>query len=102
MKQLSPGKASETQDVLSSTLQLCGDAHVMLAHNQAQYKEYSKQFEMLTDIDVNIVESAQSDLNEFSKYCKDFWDMGDIAVCQTKCRKCLAKGHLILSIFCRL
>ena len=68
MKQLFPSKASETQDVLCATLQLCGDAHVMLAHNTPKFSEYSKEFDALTDVDVNIIESAECDLSEFSEF----------------------------------
>ena len=67
MKQLLLSKANETQDVLCATLQLCGDAHVMLAHNVQKFSEYNKQFDALTDVDVNIMESAECDLGEFSE-----------------------------------
>ena len=68
MKQLLLSKANETQDVLCATLQLCGYAHVMLAHNVQKFSEYSKQFDALTDVDVNIMESAECDLSEFSEF----------------------------------
>ena len=68
MKQLLLSKANETQDVLCTTLHLCGDAHVMLAHNVQKFSEYNKQFDALTDVDVNIMESAECDLSEFSEF----------------------------------
>ena len=44
-----------------------GDNLVVKGYNVQKFSEYNKQFDALTDVVVNIMESAECDLSQFSE-----------------------------------
>lgn len=69
MNTLSPAKGKDNKALLCVILGTVADIRLMIAHNNANMETFQHDFQLQTEVDVQISETVQEDLPGFGKNC---------------------------------